>query len=310
LKRWLDNTGRPAYRRGLYATNGGLVALLVRSTEEDASPDLFIFALAANFPGYSVGWSRPAALLGLAPDSTSQQLATAPRRVLTWLILKARTRNRDGYVRLRSAHPFRRPDVNFHSFPLAPDASLEPPAPGEPVPASADLDLEALSQGVEFVRNFLGAAKALGHIADYELPGCDQGFGGNVRKWVKHIAWGHHACGTCRIGAEDDERAVLDSRFRVRGVRGLRVVDASVFPRIPGFFIVTNVYMVAEKAADVVAEDHPIAPADLSPAARAARKLDPVWPSSPGFEARRVYPAELEAAEAALVAARRKAAGL
>ena len=50
--------------------------------------------------------------------------------------------------------------------------------------------------------------------------------------------------------------AVLDSRFRVRGVRNLRVVDASVFPRIPGIFIVTNIYMISEKASDVIAEDN------------------------------------------------------
>ena len=37
--------------------------------------------------------------------------------------------------------------------------------------------------------------------------------------------------------------------------RGLRIVDASVFPRIPGFFIVTPIYMISEKAADVIAED-------------------------------------------------------
>ena len=54
----------------------------------------------------------------------------------------------------------------------------------------------------------------------------------------------------------DDPMAVLDSRFRVRGVQNLRVVDASVFPRIPGLFIVTNVYMISEKASDVITEDN------------------------------------------------------
>ena len=62
------------------------------------------------------------------------------------------------------------------------------------------------------------------------------------------------AC-TCRIGGENDENAVLDSRFRVRGVKGLRIVDASVFPRIPGFFVVMPIYMIAEKAADVIVEE-------------------------------------------------------
>jgi choline dehydrogenase-like flavoprotein len=45
---------------------------------------------------------------------------------------------------------------------------------------------------------------------------------------------------------------VLDSDFRVHGTAGLRILDASVFPRIPGFFIVSAVYMIAEKAADVI----------------------------------------------------------
>jgi choline dehydrogenase-like flavoprotein len=50
---------------------------------------------------------------------------------------------------------------------------------------------------------------------------------------------------------------VVDSGFRVYGTRGLRVVDASVFPRIPGFFIVSAVYMIGEKAADVILADAP-----------------------------------------------------
>ena len=59
--------------------------------------------------------------------------------------------------------------------------------------------------------------------------------------FVRNQAWGHHASCTCTIGAKDgDDMAVLDSSFRVRGTEGLRVVDASVFPRIPGFFIVVR----------------------------------------------------------------------
>jgi choline dehydrogenase-like flavoprotein len=45
---------------------------------------------------------------------------------------------------------------------------------------------------------------------------------------------------------------VVDSNFRVYGTKGLRVVDASVFPRIPGFFIVSSIYMIGEKAADAI----------------------------------------------------------
>ena len=46
--------------------------------------------------------------------------------------------------------------------------------------------------------------------------------------------------------------AVVDGDFRVYGTRNLRVVDASVFPRIPGYFILTPIYMISEKASDVI----------------------------------------------------------
>lgn len=49
-----------------------------------------------------------------------------------------------------------------------------------------------------------------------------------LKQFIKDEAWGHHASCTCPIGADDDPKAVLDTNFRVRGVDGLRVVDASV----------------------------------------------------------------------------------
>ena len=75
-----------------------------------------------------------------------------------------------------------------------------------------------------------------------------------LREFVRSHAWGHHASCSCAIGPRD-QGGVLDSRFKVYGTEGLRVVDASVFPRIPGFFIVSAVYMVGEKAADVILAD-------------------------------------------------------
>ena len=70
---------------------------------------------------------------------------------------------------------------------------------------------------------------------------------------------------------------MLDSDFRVHGVAGLRVVDASVFPRIPGFFIASAVYMIGEKAADVIlAENAAARPPDHR---RASRRPRP-WPTT------------------------------
>jgi choline dehydrogenase len=76
-----------------------------------------------------------------------------------------------------------------------------------------------------------------------------------LKQFVKDNAWGHHASCSCKMGPKNDPMAVVDGNFRVYGTNNLRVVDASIFPRIPGFFIVTSVYMISEKASDVILAD-------------------------------------------------------
>ncbi len=73
-----------------------------------------------------------------------------------------------------------------------------------------------------------------------------------LKQFARDEAWGHHASCSCPIGRDDDPLAVLDGDFRVRGVDGLRVVDASVFPKIPGSYICLAIYMMSEKAASVI----------------------------------------------------------
>jgi len=86
------------------------------------------------------------------------------------------------------------------------------------------------------------------------MPGADYPTEESLRDFVRRHAWGHHASCSCAIGPED-RGGVLSGDFKVYGVRGLRVVDASVFPRVPGLFIVSAVYMVGEKAADAIIGD-------------------------------------------------------
>ncbi|KAJ3579738.1 hypothetical protein NPX13_g823 [Xylaria arbuscula] len=73
-----------------------------------------------------------------------------------------------------------------------------------------------------------------------------------LKEWVKEEAWGHHASCSNKIGAASDPMAVLDGNFKVRGTRGLRVVDASVFPKIPGTFVVVPIMMISEKASAAI----------------------------------------------------------
>ena len=106
-------------------------------------------------------------------------------------------------------------------------------------------------EGIHFVRAMTKDLREQGLIAAEEVPGEQYQSDDELREFVRDNAWGHHASCSCAIGPRIQD-GVLSSDFRVHGTQGLRVVDASVFPRIPGFFIVSAVYMIGEKAADVI----------------------------------------------------------
>lgn len=211
------------HRTGVYTTNGAVLAAIKRSQKERALPDLFCFALLALFKGYYPGYSK---VLG-------ENL-----NYLTWAILKAHTNNTRGEVTLRSDSPTDTPYINFHYFDEGNDASGD--------------DLKSVVEGIKFVRQLTKPLIESGIIAQEELPGQALQSDEELAQFVKDCAWGHHASCTCAIGSDDDPMAVLTSDFMVRGTPNLRVVDASSFPKIPGFFIVSAIYMIAEKAAQVM----------------------------------------------------------
>lgn len=215
LDRWLNPV---LGDRGTYASSGLAVAMLYKSSvTTDDSYDVFTFGGPVNFAGYYPGYSVD---------------ITAEHDWWTWAILKAHPRNRAGTVSLRSSNPLDTPVINYNYFDFG--------------SGDYQADLTAMREAIGLARDALKRQV----VRTQEVrPGADIQSDGEIEQFIKDGAWGHHASSTCPIGADGDPMAVLDSKFRVRGVKGLRVVDASVYPRIPGTFTAVSTYLAAEKAA-------------------------------------------------------------
>jgi choline dehydrogenase len=140
-----------------------------------------------------------------------------------------------GRITLRSNDPFAAPAI-------------------EPDYLSAEHDLHLLVEGTRLARQ-LAAARAFDAFRGPEvLPGpaikSEQEIAGYVRQHAETL---YHPVGTCKMGT--DASAVVDGELRVRGIRGLRVVDASIMPTIPGGNTNAPVLMIAEKAADFIVKE-------------------------------------------------------
>ena len=224
-------------RRGIYTSNGIPLCVIARSTGAQPSPDLFCYALLTDFRGYKPGYST---------------VVREHPNYLTWIVLKGHTNNTGGEVTLASKDPRVRPTINFKYFEEGTDRAGE--------------DLMAVVKGISLVRRMTaGLTTSLGMVE--EMPGPDFPSEESLPEFVRAHAWGHHASCTCPIGPVD-RGGVLGGDFKVHGVAGLRVVDAAVFPRVPGLFIVSAVYMVGEKAADVIiaeAQGKKVGPAETGP---------------------------------------------
>ncbi|KAH7014284.1 GMC oxidoreductase [Microdochium trichocladiopsis] len=225
--RW--KAGKLAELKGSYTTNGIAWGYLKHSSTSGPDHDLWIGGSTAYFHGYFPGYSR---------------YATAGGNNWSWLTLKAHSRNRAGSVNLTSADPRDTPYINFRNF-----------AEG------GEEDLQALVEGMQYSLSAFDKLVPLDGSFKRVWPDPKTvNTPAELRQFAIDEAWGHHASCTAPIGADSDPMAVLDSKFRVRGVSGLRVVDASAFPRIPGLFIALPTYTMSEKAADVILADAAASP--------------------------------------------------
>jgi choline oxidase len=142
----------------------------------------------------------------------------------------------EGVVRLRSAGPTDLPRVD-------PRYLTDP----------AGDDLAVLVEGIRLARAVAAAPALSPWLADEVAPGDAISSRGELEHYVRTtLATVHHPAGTARMGDAEDDGAVVDPRLRVRGVRRLRVADASVFPSLTCVNPCLTCMMVAERAAELV----------------------------------------------------------
>jgi choline dehydrogenase len=131
--------------------------------------------------------------------------------------------------------------------------ALEPPAIRANY-LSTEADMRVIVHGVRLSRQ-LAHSKAFETYRGEELhPGAEAKSDAEISEFVRNEAETlYHPVGTCKMG--NDSMAVVDARLRVRGIEKLRVVDASVMPRIIAGNTNAPTIMIAEKAADMIRED-------------------------------------------------------
>ena len=144
-----------------------------------------------------------------------------------------------GYVRVKSADPFEHPVI-------------------QPNYLAAESDRRVLLAGMKLARRLLHS-KALSKYYDREdFPGEQAQSDEDLMTAAKQRGTTtFHLMGTCRMAPDSDPTAVVDDQLRVRGLEGLRVVDASIMPTMPSANLNASVLMIAEKAADMIRGKQP-----------------------------------------------------
>jgi choline dehydrogenase-like flavoprotein len=115
-------------------------------------------------------------------------------------------------------------------------------------------EVQKLVAGVRWVRRAYAGAQLGPLIAGELAPGAELDGDGELADYVRRASVTQsNAVGTCRLGAGGDLDSVVDPELRVRGLRGLRVADASVLPFAPGAHPAAAAMMIGERVAEIVA---------------------------------------------------------
>ncbi len=193
---------------------------------------------------------------------------------------------------LRSSPAITHPDIQFHFFPVffgenwIPNPAkngyrlgagpMRPESRGtvrlasnnpddalliDPNYLATDHDRFVMREGLKLGRDLLAQPAFDEFHRREDLPGSSVQTDAELDEFIRSDASSaYHPCGTARMGADGDERAVVDLELKFRGIEHLRIVDASVIPAIPSANINACVFMIAEKAADLILGREPLSP--------------------------------------------------
>ncbi|WP_447764808.1 GMC family oxidoreductase [Pseudomonas reinekei] len=204
-------------RKGLLTSAAAQVCCFVKSDPSMISPDLQI-----QFRPFSIVVTEDGKIV---PEKIP---------VVTASCSQIRPKSR-GHIRLNSANPYDDPDILMNYL-------------------THEDDCKALIAGIRWMRKIYAAEPLSKHVVKETMPGSqvqtDEQLLDYLRKFGQSM---YHPVGSCRMG--NDQTAVVDARLRVRGVEGLRVIDASIMPSICSGNTNAPAIMIAEKGADMVIED-------------------------------------------------------
>jgi choline dehydrogenase len=211
---WVEALKWATTRRGLLSLSPTMVYCFWHSGESNETSDLQLTFTPASYK-----------------EGVQGQLEDEPgMTVASW---QQRPESR-GYVRIRSADPFQQPIIQTNYL-------------------AAELDRRVIVAGMRLARRLLKSAPLAPYYAYEDFPGP------NVQSDDEFLAAAtqrgtttfHPGC-TCRMGPAESTWAVVDDQLRVHGLEGLRVIDASVMPRMISANLNASTMMIADKASDLI----------------------------------------------------------
>jgi len=203
-----------ATRRGLLTSAAAQVGLFVRTDDDLQYPDLQV-------------QMRPFSMI--SKSAGMYKAEPAPAVTASCTLLRPYSK---GEITLRSADPSQAPNMVANYL-------------------TDDRDLKPLVSGLRLIRRIFSADPFRPKLRDEIMPGTDYQSDEELVTYLRgHAQSMYHPVGTCRMGS--DVEAVVDTQLRLNGFEGIRVVDASVMPRIPSGNTNAPTIMIAEKASDMI----------------------------------------------------------